>query len=331
MSNPGRTAPALLVATLLGAGTPAHAASFYALTTACASFQPSCEFGGSQPTSPGAAPSVSSISRSYTFVPPPNSGGGYSIGVNSSVTFESPTTWRAYTQAGGYANVPEPFALNALTASTSATVRLSDDITALPTVTWSGAGRLRFSMLVEGSVSVSYSAPGTPDQASMAVSLGFDCSRTVPIGQSFATSPCTSPDFTAAPPGSFTLNGARRFTSSQQFSDVFDFDINVQSGQMATFNLGAGITAGMGYLYGTPVGVLNGLAVGDFLGTGRLVGVTLFDASGNVVRDAVLQSGSGFDYLSVNAAAVPAPPALGLLLTALGGLAVRARRRRTPR
>lgn len=326
MSNPGLLAPFLLAAAFLCHG--ADAASFYAYTSACGPGGANCEFGATDLTAPGEAPAESSISRSYTFVPPPNSGGGYSIGVNSSVVFESPVTWRAYAQAGGYANIPEPFALNALTASSGASVVLSDTITALPSVTWSGQGRLRFSMLVEGGVSVSYSAPGTPDQASMAVSLGFTCSRTIALGAGTATSPCTSPDFAAASPGSFALNGGRRFAGDEQFSDTFDFDINVQSGQAATLNLQTGLSAAMGYLYGTPVGVLNGLAVGNFLGTGKLVGVTLFDASGNVVQNPVLQSQSGFDYLSVNTAAVPAPPALGLLLTALGGLAARAGLRR---
>lgn len=326
MSSQYLRAAGLLAVACLSRG--ADAASFSALTSVCGPNQPSCEFGGGAFTTPGAAPAESSISRSYTFVPPPNSGGGYSIGVNSSVSFESPVTWRAYAQAGGFANVPEPFAFNALTASSSATVSLSDTITALPSVTWSGQGRLRFSMLVEGAVAVSYSAPGTRDQASMSVSLGFECSRTISFGPGFATSPCTSPDFAAASPGSFSLNGARRFDSDQQFSDTFDFDINVLSGQAATLNLRAGLSAGLGYLFGTPVGVLNGLAIGDFRSTGRLVGVTLFDAFGNVVQDAQLQSTSGFDYLSVNAPAVPAPPALGLLLTALGGLAARAGLRR---
>jgi hypothetical protein len=177
-------------------------------------------------------------------------------------------------------------------------------------------------------VSVSSSAPGTPDQAGAAVTLGFDCSRTITFGASLVTSPCTSPDLAAPRPGSFTLTGGRRFESSQQFSDTFDFDINVLSGQAATLNLTTGLGAGLGYQSGTPVGVLNGLAIGDFRSTGRLVGVTLFDAFGNVVQDAQLQSTSGFDYLSVNAPPVPAPPALGLLLTALGGLAARAGLRR---
>lgn len=326
MSSPNLRAAALLVAVFLTRG--ADAATFFAVTSACLSNQPSCDFGGGDFTAPGEAPAQSSISRSYTFVPPPTSGGGYSIGVNSSVSFDSPVTWRAYAQAGGFANIQEPFALNALSASTGATVSLSDTITALPSVTWSGQGRLRFSMLVEGAVSVTYSAPGTPDQASAAVTLGFECSRTITFGAGLATSPCTSPDFAAAPPGSFTLNGARRFESSQQFSDTFDFDINILSGQAATLNLSAALGAGLGYRFGTPVGVLNALAIGDFQSTGRLVGVTLFDAFGNVVRDAQLQSTSGFDYLSVNAPAVPAPPALGLLLTALGGFAARAGLRR---
>ncbi len=322
MSSPNLRAAGLLMAALLTRG--ADAASFSAFTSACGPGQANCEFGATDLTAPGEAPAESAISRSYNFTAPPNSSGSYSLGVNSSVSFESPVTWRAYAQAGGFANIPEPFALNALSASTGATVSLSDTITALPSVTWSGQGRLRFSVLVEGAVSVSYSAPGTPDQAGAAVTLGFGCSRTITFGASLVTSPCTSPDFAAAPPGSFTLNGGRRFDSSQQFSDTFDFDINILSGQAATLNLTTGLGAGLGYQSGTPVGVLNGLAMGDFRSTGRLVGVTLFDAFGNVVQDAQLQSASGFDYLSVNAPAVPAPPALGLLLTALGGLAARA-------
>lgn len=46
----------------------------------------------------------------------------------------------------------------------------------------------------------------------------------------------------------------------------------------------------MGVTYGTPVGMLNGHAVGEFQDTGRLVNVTLFDAFGNVVPDLVLES-----------------------------------------
>lgn len=76
-------------------------------------------------------------------------------------------------------------------------------------------------------------------------------------------------------------------------------------------------------LYGTRVGVLNGLAFGDLLSTGRLVAATLFDSGGNPVPDFVLRSESGFDYLA--AAAVPEPSAMLLLLAGL--VAVLARQR----
>lgn len=213
--------------------------------------------------------------------------------------------------------------------STGATIVFSETFTAPSTPSWSGPGSLRFSFLVDGAASVSYSAPGTPDEASAGVGLGFECSRTIALGAGFSTSPCTSPDFAPPSPGSYTLVGSRGFGSSQSFSDQLDFDVFVQPGQTFTLNLTMGVSAGMGYRYGTPVGVLNGIATGDFLNTGRLVDVTLFDAFGRVVPDGQLVSGSGFDYLAISR--VPAPPALPLMLTALGLVAGRAgwRRRRS--
>lgn len=320
-------AAACLLSSVVLAGS-AEAATFYAGSTACGPPDTTCTYGPNGFTALGAPAGESVVSNSYLFVPPPGSGGGYSLGVNASAALELPDRWRAYAQAGGYVNAPEPFALSSVNAFASGGIRTFETHTPQPTPTWNSTGSLRFSWEVEGSVSVSYSAPGTPEQASAAVTLGFDCSYSSGVGG--ASRPCASPDFAPAPSGSFSLIGTRRFTSSQTVRDVFDFDVFVTAGGPVTLSMGAGVTAGLGLAAGTPVGALNGVAVGDFLNTGKLIAVTLFDSSGNVVTDAVLQSESGFNYLAVGA--IPEPSATLLLaagLMALGARWQRVRQRRT--
>lgn len=73
-----------------------------------------------------------------------------------------------------------------------------DTFTPQSTPTWNSTGFLRFSWRVAGSASISYSAPGMPDQASATVTLGFDCSYSSVAGA--ACGPCASPDFASAPP-----------------------------------------------------------------------------------------------------------------------------------
>lgn len=318
MGNLAGKLSALLLVTSSMLLASAQAATFSVSTVACGP-QGNCDYGPFQSTAPGAPPANSAVAKSYVFVPPPGSGGGYSIGVNSSVALDAPDTWRVYAQAGGYINVQEPFALNAVSAYAGGGAGMLDTFTPQSTPTWNTTGFLRFSWLVEGSASVTYSAPGTPDQANAGVTLGFDCSYSSVAGA--ASSPCASPDFAPAPPGAYTLTGSRRFGSSQTFNEVLDFDVFVQADRPVTVSMGAGLSAGIGLLYGTPVGVLNGLAFGDFLNTGRLVAVTLFDSGGNAVLDAVLRSESGFDYLAVTA--VPEPSAMLLLLAGLVAVAAR--------
>lgn len=322
MLNPRFSILGAVIAISLMAGAARASTLFYTLASACGP-DSTCSYSPTQVTSIGGTAVGASISRGYTYVPSAGGDGGYNVGVNSSITYEAPMTWHAFSQTGGFFDIPGPMALSAMSARTNAGAVMSETLTALPTPTWSGAGVLRFSLQVEGAVSVSYSAPGTPEQASAGVSLNFECSKSVFLGSAFSTIPCASPDFAPAPVGAYTLVAHKTFNGSQTFSDTLDFDVPVQSGQEFIFGFSSGLGSSMGYAAGTPVGALSALAVGDFLNTGRLVGVTLFDGSGNVVSDAQLQAESGFDYLGVSV--VPAPPALALLLTALAPLVVRAR------
>jgi len=141
-----------------------------------------------------------------------------------------------------------------------------------------------------------------------------------------ANSPCSSPVFDPAPTGSYTLNGSRSFKSSENFSEVIDFDVFVQADRPVTVSMGAGVSAGIGLIYGTPPGTLNGIAAGDFLHTGKLIAVKLFDSFGNEITDASLLSESGFDYLNVSA--VPEPSTYALMLAGIGLVGLAARRRK---
>jgi len=327
-----RVTPLMLVlfATGMGHAVSAGAASFSAFTVACGPFQMPCTYGPSSITQPGAAPASSTVADSYVYVPPAGGDGGWSMGVNSAVVLEAPDRWHAYARAGGYIDVGEPFALNAISSYSGTSVSMLDEFTPHSNPFWNGTGILRFSWRVQGGVSIAYSAPGTPEQASTFVTLGFVCQASRGGG---AGSPCSSPDFDPASPGSNALYGARRYASSQTIDDVFDFDVFVQADQTVRVGQSAGVTAAMGVTYGTPVGMLNGHAVGEFQDTGRLVNVTLFDAFGNVVPDLVLESGSGFDYLSVNDAPVPLPSTAWLMMSGLlvgaARLETGARKRRT--
>lgn len=110
MGNLSGKLSALLLMTSSMLAASAEAATFSVSTVACGP-QGNCDYGPFQSTAPGAPPANSAVAKSYVFVPPPGSGGGYSIGVNSSVALGAPDTWRVYAQAGGYINVQE-FALD---------------------------------------------------------------------------------------------------------------------------------------------------------------------------------------------------------------------------
>lgn len=314
--------PALLAGLLIQwFALPTTASSlFYARAMACG--PNGCDYAPSQIAEAGSISAPSSISRGYAYVPPAGSSGGYNLTVSSAAVIEAPYRWAAYAQAGGYVIIEPPHALNPLHADTNAGASFYDSLTVPATAGWSGPGRIRFSWQVEGAVSVSYSAPGTPAQAGAGATLGFSCSYALPSATT--SRPCESPDFEPPTSGSQSLNRAVTFTSSQAFENVFDFDVGIYSDQPFNLAMAAGVSAGLGMIAGTPVGMLNGIASADFQHTGRLAAVTVFDSNGNVVPDTAILSDSGFDYSHLPA--VPAPPAAVLLLTALAGGAFRLRR-----
>ena len=85
----------------------------------------------------------------------------------------------------------------------------------------------------------------------------------------------------------------------------FDQDISLNTTFVLQAISGASLASGM---------------VGDFSHTGLQQAALVYDSNGNLVLNPVITAASGVDYLNPQASAVPSPPAVWLLGTALAGL-----------
>ena len=63
-------------------------------------------------------------------------------------------------------------------------------------------------------------------------------------------------------------------------------------------------------------------ATANFANTGRIIGVALLDASGNVIPDRLVTADPGYHYNSLSTTTVPEPSSVVLVLTGLAGLSL---------
>jgi hypothetical protein len=226
---------------------------------------------------------------------------------------------------GGFALIPAPVSNLALNFSASSVVQINDEFT-MPFI-----GFFHFEWEVTGSGFVTYSAPGTPEQASASAIVSFSCVASNAIGSSFAVQPCRTPNAPVPPPGSNSVIVSRPLTN-QSFSETIIFDVPFLNNSRTIVGLGFGASAGMGFTAGTPTGILNGTATADFFSTAKLKSFSVLDANGNLVSNPTVNALSGFDYLNAGVneppdAGVPEPSSYWLLGCGLAGIAVRMRAR----
>ncbi len=266
------------------------AAALLTVSASTCQYEQPCSFAPSQQANGAGVPISSSISRGFTFPTSPGYNYGYNIGASARAESSGPAILRAYASVGGFALIPAPSSTFALNFSAASVVAVSDELD-LPF-----NGTFRFGWEVEGIGNVSYSAPGTAEQASAQAIMGFQCSTSYSFS---GPRPCVTPNAPAPPPGSNQVI-VRRTLDNGTFSEAITFDVPFFANVKTQVNLMFSAGAGLGFVYGTPTGTLNGLATADFLNTARLVSFTVLDANGNAVPNPLVNSASGFNYLSVN-------------------------------
>lgn len=309
---------------LLGSANPLSAAFLTVTSSTCRYDQP-CDFAPGQQANAAGVTIGSSLSRNYSFPSSPGYNFGYSVGASARSETNGPGNLRAYASVGGFALIPAPESNLAVTFSASSGIRIEDEFT-MPY-----SGSFRYEWEVTGTGFVSYSAPGTPEQASAGAAIGFTCQAVGAFGAGFAVRPCRTPNAPEPPPGSNFVSVTRNLTN-QAFAETVIFNAPFLANSKTTVVLAFSTSAGMGFLFGTPTGTLNGLATADFFNTAKLKSFAVLDANGNVISNPTLNPSSGFDYFNLGVndppnTGVPEPSYFWLLGCGLAGIALRRRAR----
>ena len=274
---------------LLGCGTTAQsAATIYTRSIVC-----SRAIGGDT-CDEDARYGNSSISRSNTYVPPPgspypNSGWNYAAEARAAV---DPVSFGLYGRAAGN-SFAEPIA-GPLGMSGSAIVEYHDEVR----VAGSGTGTIVVPWHVTGAFDVVAETIGATYTPAGAFGVSF-C-QSIPVGAATGGRSCTggSQDI-------FRADGLYDKTLMLAYPINFNQDFSLNTTFVLQAISGASLASGM---------------VGDFSHTGLQQAALVYDSNGNLVLNPVITAASGVDYLNPQASAVPAPPAVWLLGTALAGL-----------
>lgn len=313
-----------LLLVFLGSVNPLSAAFLTVTANTCRYDQP-CDFAPGQQANAAGVTIGSSLSRNYSFPSSPGYNFGYSVGASARSETNGPGNLRAYASVGGFALIPAPESNVTITFSAASGVQIEDEFTMPYT------GSFRYEWEVTGTGLVSYSAPGTPQQASAGAAVSFTCQAVGAFGAGFAVRPCLTGNAPAPPPGSNFVSVTRNLTN-QTFAETIVFNAPFLTNSKTTVVLGFGASAGMGFGVGTPTGILNGLATSDFLSTAKLKSFAVLDANGNVVSNPTVNPSSGFDYFNLGVndppnTGVPEPSYFWLLGCGLAGIALRRRAR----
>ena len=203
-----------------------------------------------------------------------------------------PVSFGLYGRAAGN-SFAEPIA-GPLGMSGSAIVEYHDEVR----VAGSGTGTIVVPWRVTGAFDVvaeTIGATYTPVGA-----FGVTFCQSIPVGAATGGRSCTggSQDI-------FRADGIYDKVLMLAYPINFDQDFSLNTTFVLQAISGASLASGM---------------EGDFSHTGLQQAALVYDSNGNLVLNPVITAASGVDYLNPQASAVPAPPAVWLLGTALAGL-----------
>jgi hypothetical protein len=237
----------------------------------------------------------SSISRNNTYVPPPGSpypDNSWNYAAEARAAAD-PVSFGLYGRAAGN-SFAVPIA-GPLGMSGSAIVQYHDEVK----VAGSGTGTIVVPWHITGAFDVvaeTIGATYTP-----AGSFGVSFCQSIPVvGPGNNGRSCTggSQDI-------FRADGIYDKVLMLAYAINFDEEFSLNTTFVLQVISGASLASGM---------------EGDFSHTGLQQAALVYDSNGNLVLNPVITAASGVDYLNPQASAVPAPPTLWLLGTALAGL-----------
>jgi hypothetical protein len=254
----------------------------------------------------------SSISHSIDAVQPDRA---FHVSASGSAVADEYDHFSLTASAGSSISWADPFGFSSY-ATGQSSAAFQDTITASGAT---GAGTLRLLWQISGTNSIAWSASGPMIDVGGDIALDVTCASSVRAsgrvydcgrGGPNPNDPGYQPWF------STTTSGAVNGAVWAELPIVF--------GQAVDTYVSFGLSAKLGLTSETCEGciaALDGFSRADFGSTGRLRGVQLLDASGNLLDLSNIESASGFRYDLVGAAAaVPEPVTTGTSLLGLGAL-----------